>query len=49
MEDPIAGTQTSGVVTRNERVVSDIRMRRKLPAAESYGAMGYEAINSPIG
>ena len=44
----MAGTQTSGVVTRNDNVVQAIRTRRKLPTAETCGAIGYEAISTPI-
>src|SRR6266404_7055883 len=47
VEAPNAGTHASGVVTKNERVVRDIRMRRKLPAAETCGRMGYDAIRTP--
>src|ERR1700737_2989080 len=48
VEDPIAGTQASGVVTRNDSVVHAIRIRRKLPTAETCGATGYAAISNPI-
>src|SRR6266851_8265461 len=48
VEAPNAGTHASGVVTRNESVVSDIRIRRKLPTTETCGRMGYAAISTPI-
>src|SRR5216684_631780 len=48
VEAPNAGTHASGVVTRNESVVRDIRIRRKLPTAEACGRMGYDAISTPI-
>src|ERR1700688_4504684 len=48
VEAPNAGTHASGVVTKNDSVVSDIRIRRKLPAAETCGMIGYAAISTPI-
>src|SRR5579864_1262972 len=48
VEAPNAGTHASGVVTKNESVVRDIRIRRKLPTAETCGRMGYAAIRTPI-
>jgi hypothetical protein len=48
VEAPNAGTHASGVVTKNESVVRDIRIRRKLPSAETCGRMGYAAISTPI-
>src|ERR1700756_3611814 len=48
VEAPKAGTHASGVLTKNESVVSDIRIRRKLPMAETCGRMGWHAISNPI-
>src|SRR5580692_253236 len=48
VEAPNAGTHASGVVTKNESVVSDIRIRKKLPTAETCGMIGYAAISTPI-
>src|ERR1700692_546815 len=48
VEAPNAGTHASGVVTKNDSVVSDIRIRRKLPTAETCGRMGYAATSTPI-
>src|SRR6201987_2333559 len=47
VEAPNAGTHASGVVTKNESVVRDIRIRRKLPTAETCGRMGYAGISTP--
>src|SRR5258707_2257016 len=48
VEAPNAGTHASGVVAKNESVVRDIRIRRKLPTSETSGRMGYAAISTPI-
>src|ERR1700724_747604 len=48
VEAPNAGTHASGVVTKNDSVVRDIRIRKKLPTAETCGRMGYAAISTPI-
>src|ERR1700756_451607 len=48
VEAPKAGTHASGVLTKNESVVRDIRIRRKLPSADTCGRRGYVAISTPI-
>ena len=44
---PNAGTQLSGVVTRNDKVTNDMRKTRKLPSVATPGNQGFRAIINP--